>query len=1475
MEKYFHIFKKEAPRSITTIQSIILFLSKEEISSYDEDHFKKIYKDLQEVKKEGIKQEHLIKYNINLNLFFNLIFTTANKQKVEDKYINTFNLYMLLIEIFPFEKELLQTKYNPNNKVFHLALSCHMKNNKIHKLYKQYTSSLTQLTMFDENELFDMYQFYYCNYFLGDEPFKIQKFSKFKVLIDLFISFFINNHSDNRIAINNKINVLLIIESYIDVYLSYVFKSYCEDTEKKINQSTEILVSELLKIIKHKMIISTINPIILQKIVILLCLFYFYSCKNKNVEIQKNITVFVGEEEPFYCEQILFEIIDNYDNLILKIKTNKIDTIFFEQNLLEYSDKLYSNSMDNEHLYDYLVNNKITILKGCLTLIKVSSNNNKFTSFSFIQCEECFYKVLQLSDIYEEIICLLNFMVQRDANSFIIDEWEDLLKMIIKIIARSFEEKKRIKNYKEFVSIIELLILHNFNEQILSPSFIEKFYNLFECGIIKRAISLTAFDFFIRITFNTTITNLERFIEPCFIQYLIKDELIPPTNTQNPFSIIEKNNVIASLQHFYEQTMSIKEQNIIELANDEKKKAIIDRTLLKYNNDMIDNYIQILNYYSNNNKRIEPLISSFFLQILPSVINTVLINTNNISFFQAIINNILIKDVSSLCSNVATQYLAYQKEIILKLLGILNDIKTKVKMTIVIEELFSKEIINNEDKPLSPIIIEVMLHLVINIDNIILVENSIEQENQIEPCLKKRINKEEPENKDYILLDTNLIIKKVIIMLNHNITLNQTNENTEKERESLFKILKRASENVNMLSKDNFSSMIQLILVYTDKYIQDNKNLKYCFSIISNINYLLNSKEGNEQANNILNIDNNAAFKQDLLNTLMIKTKATYDVISKLLLELETKKSENKEDKKLRINTISALLQTNVQQFQYYLNIITFYLYSTINNSLIVNYLKVDYAYKSLVISNTISSIIDYIFTLTYQKRILNLDWIMFMLSFLFNIRNLIRFTPENTIMKCIFLCFYFGRNKLQDSSFLKAFDTIVDYSIIHNKSKREFEIPSNYQHYFYHLCDITILSYLCCLEKESNLNYYYQSVQGNKHTHYAKRHIFQNLINQFGLTPKSKENRIFLDLAFYTLCVNNLIRDNLSNEDKQTLMKELDTFEVIKGQNELVCVKEIEYSKCVFYILSPISNIKCTISFDNNITEQRNDEREEELLLSLYKGTKIKNIESVISKEQKTEISPLVHTFLSRTYNIKCISHIDKISQAKDNCKALINNLITIPVYLTYKVNVLMYKAQKNTVDDFINLVEPNEISSQFIKFISVLGVIKQNLKNELVHSYKDYFYNIEFNLCNTNKSREDKKMQLNNNCVNIIWVNSPISSVDKIISLFNLYNSNQYSLIIVYPETDTHYHIKVRFSKENQKILPLVKTAFLNDYIINIKEKSGVQYFINNLIVLCEWDFFNYSYQESLNGKISQIYLETNFIKRYNHLDSFCNEK
>ena len=43
------------------------------------------------------------------------------------------------------------------------------------------------------------------------------------------------------------------------------------------------------------------------------------------------------------------------------------------------------------------------------------------------------------------------------------------------------------------------------------------------------------------------------------------------------------------------------------------------------------------------------------------------------------------------------------------------------------------------------------------------------------------------------------------------------------------------------------------------------------------------------------------------------------------------------------------------------------------------------------------------------------------------------------------------------------------------------------------------------------------------------------------------------------------------------------------------------------------------------------------------------------------------------------------------------------------------------------------------------------------------DYIYNINFNLLNTNKSKDEKKELFRNNSVNIIWVDSPISSFES----------------------------------------------------------------------------------------------------------------
>ena len=1469
--------KKEIPQSIKIINIIIGSLTSPNDSEYDTI----VYSIIQNFKKieEEIKKETLNKYNINLHSFFNSLFTAANKQKNDNKHVNTFYLYMHLVRLFPFAKELLQTKYNQNNQLLIQALSCNITAEEKHTIYNLYTNNLTQLSMFDENELFEMYKFYYFHFFIGNEPFSINDFSKYNTLIDLFISSFTQSNPIDSISTKQfkNINILLIIEAFIDAYLSYLFKYYfdCFDnTNKTINEIKELpYLDDLLKIINNNVMVTNINSIVLQKLVILLCLFYSHFSSIPGCLVTKYLGELISNISPLFCGEIMLGIIDNYDNIILSFKENQIDSIFFDQYLIEPSDNLYKNCLNNENIYNILVKDsyKTIILNSCLHLIGEALNNNKPINFSFMQYEECLYNLLDLHTVNEEIIYLLYVIVKKEANLLTVDEWENILQMLLKIMQCCSHEGKKTIYYDEFIEIIELLVKHNKNEKKLSSSFIDKLFILFQSRILKRRINQKTSDFFIRITFNTTNENLQKYLEPCIVQYLINDNQDSIINEKNPYAICEKNNVFVSLQHCYEMTINDNKRNIIDdIINDENKRNIIETIMLKYYHDIIDNCIQLINITKDN---ILIFISTYFTQILPSVLTTILINTNNIYFFKTILHNIVFKDVSSLFTKGEEQYLQFQKEIILKIIGILNERRTSFKLKIVIESIFTKDILENENCQLSPLIIEVMLHLVIKQDNIIIIENTQAQENQINPCLKKMINKEDKDNDNYIWIDINSIIKKSITMLNNNININQTSNSIEKERETLLQLLERASGNVNMLSKENLSSIIELVLQYSEKYKHNNNiNLAYCFSIIKNCNFLLNYDDTayfgdvKNQKNNIFNIENGEAFKLGMFN-LLVKF---YQCIFKIVFEIqkeEPKKSKNKEENKEKEQKqlIIKMTETYIPQLQKYINIILFFLFSSIDNSFFLNSTKMDYTHKSKFISETINTIIDYILKMTVKKQFSTSNWIIYIMSLLFNMRNIIRFTDEKTIMKCIFICFYFNRNQ-QNMDKLKQLGTVLSLNIPYNDIDEIKNDSKIHQHYFYHLYDYTLLSYLSFLEKDSIPNKYDDTYQNSKQNSNPNAFLIQNLLKDFISEPEERKSTIFLDLAFYTLSVNNITRDNLTNEDKEMLIKELDSYEIIKGKNEIVCVKELEYSRCVFYILSPISNIKCTISFDNNIIQERNEEREKGLLLSLFSEGEIKEEENIFLKEKKIEkktiITPLIHNFLSRTYNIQTINITERRRPSNEQVKKNVYQLLTVPAYLTYSVNVLMYKPLKKEIDDFIYFVDSYEISSQFIQFISVLGEIQQNLSNEYIPIYTDYIYNINFNLLNTNKSKDEKKELFRNNSVNIIWVDSPISSFEKITSLFNSFNSSiQYSLIIVYPETDTHYHIKVRFSQENQKKFPLVEAAFLNDYIININSKSGIQYFINNLIALCEWDRLNCNSIWNINETI-----ENNFIHRMN---------
>ena len=1490
IKKQFQNFrKKEIPQSIKIINIIIESLSSPNSAEYDTIIYS-IIQNLEKLKEEKeIKKETLNKFNINLLSFFNSLFTAANKQKKDSKHVNTFYLYINLVTLFPFAKDLLLTKYNQNNKLLIQALSSNINIEEKNKIYHLYTNNLSQLSMFGENELFEMYKFYFLNYFIGNEPFTIHEFSKYNTMIDLFISSLTQSNLNNTIQFN-KINILLVIETFINAYLSYLYKYYfdCFDnTNKTIDEINKLpYLQDLLKKINNKVMLTNLNPIVLEKLVILLCLLYSHFSSIPGCLVTKYLGKLVSDISPLFCGDIMLGIIDNYDNIIFNFKENQIDSIFFDQNLIEPSDNLYKNCLSNENIYNILVkdNYKTVILNSCLHLIGEALNKKQIMIFSFMQYEECLYNLLHLHTVNEEIIYLLYVIVKKETNLLTVDEWENILEMLLNIMQCCFHEgKKIIQYYDEFIYIIQTLVQHNTNEKKLSSSFIDKLFILFQSRILKRRINQNTSDFFIRITFNTTNENLQKFLEPCIVQYLINDKKESNINEKNPYAICEKNNVIVSLQHCYKMTTNDNKGNIIEnIINNEKKRNIIETNFLKYYHNIIDNSIRLINIIPKDNILISTNILSYFTQIIPSVLTTLLINTNNINFFKTILHNIICKDGSSLFTKDEGQYLQFQKEIILKIIGILNERRTSFKLKIVIESLFTKDILENENCTLSPLIIEVMLHLVIKQDNLIIIENTPDQENQINPCLKKMTNKEDKYNDNYIWIDINSIIKKAITMLNRNITLNQAGNRIEKERESLFKLLERASGNVNMLSKENLTSIIELLLQYTERYNQhNNTNLGYCFSIIKNCNFLLNYDDSayykgiKSQTNNIFNIDNCETLKLGMLNLLVKFYQNLFQTVfeyQKEELKITKTKEDNKEKEQKML--IIKMIETFIPQLQNYINITLFYLYSSIDNSFFFNSTKMDYTHKSKFLSETINTIIDYILIMTAKNQFSAFHWIIYIMSFLFNMRNLIRFTDEKTILKCIYICFYFNRNQ-QNKHKLKELETTLSLEIPYNDINEIKNASDKLQKYFYHLRDYTLLFYLSFLDKNSIQNNYYDTYHNNKHNVQTNTSLIQDLIKYF--IAESEEKKIFLDLAFYTLSVNNLTRDNLTNEDKEMLIKEIDSYEIIKGKNEIVCVKELEYSKCVFYILSQISNIKCTISFDNNIIKERDEEREKKLLLSLYnqgtieeekKEKEKKQEQETIISEEKTIITPLIHKFLSKTYNIQTITRTEIQCSSKEEVKKIVSQLVTVPAYLTYSVNVLMYKPLKKEIDDFIYCVDSYEISSQFIQFISVLGEVQQNTSNETIPTYMDYFYNIKFNLLNTNKYEDKKQELLRNNSVNIIWVGSPISSFEKITSLFNSFNSStQYSLIIVYPETDTHYHIKVRFSKENQKI-PLVEKAFLNDYIININSKGGIQYFINNIIALCEWD--RLASQDNTIWNINEI-IENNFIKRMNLIQSF----
>lgn len=102
--------------------------------------------------------------------------------------------------------------------------------------------------------------------------------------------------------------------------------------------------------------------------------------------------------------------------------------------------------------------------------------------------------------------------------------------------------------------------------------------------------------------------------------------------------------------------------------------------------------------------------------------------------------------------------------------------------------------------------------------------------------------------------------------------------------------------------------------------------------------------------------------------------------------------------------------------------------------------------------------------------------------------------------------------------------------------------------------------------------------------------------------------------------------------------------------------------------------------------------------------------------------------------------------------------SLLKIPLFITYHVNVFYYSKDYYYLkfDSLINEIDTEDINPLFYKFVSKLGNVYTNEKGEKILSYKDTYYHIIFELIDTKKSQENKIKHLENNLINIIWIDN-----------------------------------------------------------------------------------------------------------------------
>ena len=321
------------------------------------------------------------------------------------------------------------------------------------------------------------------------------------------------------------------------------------------------------------------------------------------------------------------------------------------------------------------------------------------------------------------------------------------------------------------------------------------------------------------------------------------------------------------------------------------------------------------------------------------------------------------------------------------------------------------------------------------------------------------------------------------------------------------------------------------------------------------------------------------------------------------------------------------------------------------------------------------------------------------------------------------------------------------------------------------------------------------------------------------------------------------------SNINEKEVINNINKYKLYTGnKHKIFCYKENTVIE-----ISPSSNLKYILSSQS---------KEEKVInQSDLKKEKITSLFQIL--DSNTNSKEDLNDYQNNLYSFENTPFLDNFFiglQQKDNSEIitqkqkLVTSLLSIPILITYHVNIFYYPSEYNELllSDLLNDIDNDDINPQFYSFISQLGDVYLNSQGDAELCYKDSFYDIKFELVNLKRNKEDRIEAIKQNFLNIIWIENQFTDITDKDNLFNPIDSiNKHSIITITHTTNSHCLVRIKdslslmdaynYNNNSSNNHLSIEEYLCQNYYMNINAFSSVRYLLHFIILISEELYYN----------------------------------